>query len=801
MTDAIQLLNFQKDFWDSFGKNTQMAYETQLQVQRYSTGIQAIHDASVQWYQEHGNNDPNGLSALWATVGKQYGIDLSTAKDVGDPMKRAKQDFDILQMQDQTRSLQQKDLISRTEALQINDKGAIYLAAQLFQDPAGVDGIKNSQWLSSSPTHKRAVALVEEVKDFQKKNATADSQAIDITKQIADLDANYNKFAAGQIPSGSGGQSQMKTALSVMGASGNYSADQMQAMQGILQGGQKSDPAAEQQRQEFLTNYAQSVQEQRNALLLKKQQLYDGLTQQRAQLEAAGIIDPKTGKPFTNVDKYKKDYEDVQRQMNTTATQSQEAYGQGAGGATPNFNSSVQPAKLNSGRGVNGAVPFAASDLSKISSGGGFGEDRGDHKHGGWDIKAPLGTSLISLVNGKVTYSGCDRDPGGFGCYIDIKDDATGNTMRYGHMQKGIYFKTGDRVGIGQNVGKVGVTGHTTGAHVHWEVIGKDGNKLNPETAFAGVNFQSRMPSQNSGKFHKPGTPNPYNQQTLNRDNTAGTTIPSNALPLPNGNYAVNNKLISNNPVINQMLNQDVKVLDQYYNHSNPIRNDLPNNSMSSTVNPSNKGNKDSHGNWLDSNYNYNSLAQRPKEERQLLHQTADRLGIPAIWLADALYIENDQFTSGNPNPYGCVGRIQFCPDSGNTKTIGGKVYSMQQIASMTASQQYELIYQYFQGSMKAGGYKLNSFADVWSTIRWNRSAAKALKTGKVNSGDGLGSTWYTDSDRVQRTVGRKYQFPGVNDRNQRANAVIHNSPVASCPTCNQLSASNSNFVHHEGLG
>jgi murein DD-endopeptidase MepM/ murein hydrolase activator NlpD len=60
---------------------------------------------------------------------------------------------------------------------------------------------------------------------------------------------------------------------------------------------------------------------------------------------------------------------------------------------------------------------------------------------------------------------------GGYGNSIDIRHP-NGFVTRYGHMRgfaDGI--RTGSRVSMGQTIGYVGVTGLTTGPHLHFEVL------------------------------------------------------------------------------------------------------------------------------------------------------------------------------------------------------------------------------------------------------------------------------------------------------------------------------------------
>jgi murein DD-endopeptidase MepM/ murein hydrolase activator NlpD len=94
--------------------------------------------------------------------------------------------------------------------------------------------------------------------------------------------------------------------------------------------------------------------------------------------------------------------------------------------------------------------------------------------HTGVDLIAVPGTPVMAAAGGVVaasTYSG------EYGNMIDIDHD-NGLTSRYAHLSKAL-VKSGDVVMKGQVVALVGMTGRTTGPHLHFEVREK-GIPLNP---------------------------------------------------------------------------------------------------------------------------------------------------------------------------------------------------------------------------------------------------------------------------------------------------------------------------------
>ena len=85
--------------------------------------------------------------------------------------------------------------------------------------------------------------------------------------------------------------------------------------------------------------------------------------------------------------------------------------------------------------------------------------------HAGVDISAPMGTDIEASADGIVLSAGPDA---GYGNSI-LLDHGYAITTRYGHLRK-IYVVVGQEVKRGQVIGTVGMTGKTTGPHLHYEV-------------------------------------------------------------------------------------------------------------------------------------------------------------------------------------------------------------------------------------------------------------------------------------------------------------------------------------------
>lgn len=90
-----------------------------------------------------------------------------------------------------------------------------------------------------------------------------------------------------------------------------------------------------------------------------------------------------------------------------------------------------------------------------------------DHFHDGLDIAAPLGTPVRALAAGRVVLAGRVAD----GAVVVIVDHGSGVESLYGHLEPTLAVRDGQSVSAGDRLGSIGLTGHTTGPHLHLEIV------------------------------------------------------------------------------------------------------------------------------------------------------------------------------------------------------------------------------------------------------------------------------------------------------------------------------------------
>ncbi len=222
---------------------------------------------------------------------------------------------------------------------------------------------------------------------------------------------------------------------------------------------------------------------------LEKQQLRNQIAQLKGKLPAATANTPTVTQPTTNsasgyiqsIESKLKKINDYLRKRGLKGFSTKSVGG----------NANTEEAKLTDNekyslydeyltRLVN-SVAFTPMGYPRVSSitsvfgyrGDPFNTERAEY-HPGLDFKGQKGDPVKTTANGKVIFTGWR---GGYGNCIIVKHANDFETL-YGHLSH-INVHEGQQVSTGDVIGKVGSTGHSTGAHLHYEVR-KNGKPINP---------------------------------------------------------------------------------------------------------------------------------------------------------------------------------------------------------------------------------------------------------------------------------------------------------------------------------
>jgi murein DD-endopeptidase MepM/ murein hydrolase activator NlpD len=126
------------------------------------------------------------------------------------------------------------------------------------------------------------------------------------------------------------------------------------------------------------------------------------------------------------------------------------------------------------------AIPSDKPVRAAVTFSSGFGVRSDPFEHGagfhpGIDLAGPYGTPIYATADGTVTRAGWNS--GGYGNMVEL-DHGRGISTRYGHMSA-VLVHVGDHVTRGEEIGRMGSTGRSTGNHLHYEVR-IDGRPVNP---------------------------------------------------------------------------------------------------------------------------------------------------------------------------------------------------------------------------------------------------------------------------------------------------------------------------------
>lgn len=104
--------------------------------------------------------------------------------------------------------------------------------------------------------------------------------------------------------------------------------------------------------------------------------------------------------------------------------------------------------------------------------------------HRAIDYVAPAGQPIYPAQEGHVIRDRYDR---AYGWFVEVQHE-NGMSTLYAHLDGGSLLNVGDLVHMHTQLGRVGNTGLSTGAHLHFE-LRKNGTKVNPES----YNFITRQ--------------------------------------------------------------------------------------------------------------------------------------------------------------------------------------------------------------------------------------------------------------------------------------------------------------------
>jgi hypothetical protein len=110
-----------------------------------------------------------------------------------------------------------------------------------------------------------------------------------------------------------------------------------------------------------------------------------------------------------------------------------------------------------------------------------------DHYHNGIDLAAPLGTPVTAAAGGTVISAGPASDGA---VIVKIRHD-DGYVSLYAHLDPSLVVSAGQQVAAGQKIGQVGMTGVTTGPHLHFGLYTSGGSAVDPSPWLAAGHLPS----------------------------------------------------------------------------------------------------------------------------------------------------------------------------------------------------------------------------------------------------------------------------------------------------------------------
>lgn len=162
--------------------------------------------------------------------------------------------------------------------------------------------------------------------------------------------------------------------------------------------------------------------------------------------------------------------------------------------------------------------PAAATSL-RINSNFGW---RGGRRHTGVDFQASYGDSVGASMSGVVAFAGVKR---GYGNVI-VLDHGNGVSTYYAHLSA-MWVSVGQEITPGQVIGAIGVTGRSSGPHLHYEVR-INGEPINPASL---ISFTDGQVYVNGNPFTKDEDDEPVPGGTVKPISDARSTAAEGTRP------------------------------------------------------------------------------------------------------------------------------------------------------------------------------------------------------------------------------------------------------------------------------
>lgn len=765
--------------------------EVKAEVNRQLLNLQSFQKAVQQAKIEHPNN-PLTQQSLIKAASVRYQIPSSEAFQIANPTNYAKELLDVKQTMQKLRDIETKNIQTGFNKIEYEDayvgyRALVYLNDVQYRSVVDAQIRDNKDNLSAS-----IKSLAGEIESYNSLVKANESRIFNNVIAIKNLDRSaalfLNNFQQGKETF----ESALDARIHLLQQAGETAVlSELQkklAQQPALPN--PTDPATVQA--ETVDNWVKFTIETKDVLIRQNAGLQKEIENKGQILDRYGILTPEKFSDEAYIQQLQQNFINQRKKaagiIQAIPPDSVET------GTSVNFKSgdplkhlSVKSTRYNQTLFVPfkpGSVNVSIGDGHGVAGSPNHGRDR---DHAGLDFRAPLGTEIVSLVDGKVLK--VLTQVRGYGNMVDILDTSTKLVHRFAHLEKPSTLKPGQAIKSGDLIGYVGATdggaGTSTGPHLHFEIRNESNDGFtgthDPELLLAGQASLRKETTEGTPRTDNLGdyvnVPNPYQNTTL--DDFSDLLIPARAFPLFGGSYIMNNGITNKKTGHTQSLEETITTANRLVSKFAPIDK---------------QGFNAQRYNQSDRDYGYAFLA-RSDLERAKLNQVATALDIPGNWLADIIALES-KFNPAARNSAGATGLIQFYPVEGTSGMTWGK-RTTSDLEKMSFVQQMDVVRDYlsfpeFQGKLTTlprvaaavfGGFPL---LDLYI-----RNPKAALKRGDS------AITFETYLDKLGASANRKYNFD-INTSRSHKYQPIHQSFVTGCAICKALKKSGSAIVPHQ---